>query len=154
MLELSQRYCPNEKCRLYKVTGADNRINIRKRYGSDKRHILLYCRECGASFSDTTGTMLFRSHLKVEDIQKIIKLSTERASVRSISKELGISKDSICKMISKISLYCANLLSEMLQGLGLNESQLDELMLFLKKNDAMSRLRKRRNLKEEKKLGS
>lgn len=50
------------------------------------------CKDCGKTFGDTNGTVVFRSKLSVGKWIEFIKLTLQGESCRTIAKELGINK--------------------------------------------------------------
>ncbi len=60
-------------------------------YGSRKGRQRHYCKDCKKTFGDTFGTVFFRSKLSIEKWKKLIEMVLMGASVREISRDLGVS---------------------------------------------------------------
>lgn len=133
MVDISQKFCPNESCKDFGRRGLNN-ISIRGKYGKDNRP-LLYCRTCGKRFADTHGTAFFGLHLDTNQVQQIVHHAAEGVGVRATARLLGIDKDTVNRAILRAGEHCKGVLSDLLKSLHLTEVQLDELWAFVKKRE-------------------
>jgi transposase-like protein len=140
MVELEQFACDNKACKLYGLLNIGN-IAVRARYGGNTKHTLLYCKNCGSTFTPTQKSPLYKAHLPPETIRDIVSLSSHGMGVRGIAEHLRISTKAVNRNIIKVGEHCAELLSNMIVSLQLPEIQLDEFWSFVKKN-ALKRVEK------------
>lgn len=133
MVNLTNFCCGNSSCKHYGLYASGN-IAIRAKYGKNKEHVLLYCKECKVSFGATQKTPLFKSHLDPKIIRDIISLSSQGVGVRGIAEHLEISPKAVNRNIIKIGELCAEQLANTIVSLDLVEIQLDEFWSFIKKN--------------------
>ena len=135
-MDLSQHFCPNDKCKDYRLRGQGN-IAARGKYGKDKARDLLYCRTCGKRFAATQATAFFGMHVPVETVQSIIHHAAEGVSVRATARLLGLDKNLVNRVILRAGEHCAAVLSGLLRSLHLTEVQMDELWAFVKKSNVV-----------------
>jgi transposase-like protein len=88
-------YCPNQSCRLYRVTGVNSLVKFgtyRSQQGTFARY---RCNECGETFSERALTELYGLHADREKIDKVIKEVKKGKSLRQISRESGLKLDTL-----------------------------------------------------------
>ena len=138
MTEVNNAFCPNVDCKDYGLQNHGN-IAIRGKYGKDKDKDLLYCRTCGKRFAATRATAFFGLHLSDDKIAQIIHHAAEGVGVRATSRLLDINKDTVNRVILRAGDHCEIILSNLLSSLKLQEAQLDELWVFVKKRNVLSK---------------
>lgn len=143
MMELEQYFCPNEQCEEYGITHKGN-ISVRCRYGKDKSRVMLYCRTCGKRFSSAQASVFLDLHLPTDKIRQIIDLTAKGNSVRTISGQLELDKDTVNRVLLRASEHCTNVLSDLLNSLEMSETQLDKFWDFIKRRKILIRRRKPR----------
>ena len=131
MIDLSNQFCPNPKCKHYGIRGHGNVTTI-TRYGKNKTH-LLRCRSCNQRFSENRNTVFMYSNYSRETIQRIILAVAECNSIRGTARILSLDKDGVNRIVLKAGEHCKEILGNLIQDLYLNECQLDELWTFIKK---------------------
>ena len=134
MCDTSIYFCNNENCKSY---GLRNQGNIVKAgtYTTKKDEVrqMLKCNICNDRFSETKNTIFFGSHYSSETIKQIISCTVEGNGIRSTSRILELSKDSVNKIVLKAGNHAQKVLSDLLHSLHLSECQLDELWSFVQK---------------------
>jgi len=133
-----QAFCPNQSCKNYGLRGQGN-IAERGRYGKNRDRTLLYCKTCKTRFAATTGTPLFGLHLPKETVGAIVHHAAEGVGVRATARLLGVSKDTVNRVIVRVGEHCERVLGSLLASLSLTEAQLDELWTFVKKRQRRTR---------------
>jgi transposase-like protein len=131
MIDLSNYFCPNSKCKDHGVRGKGN-ITTSTRYGKNKTH-LLRCKTCNQRFSENRNTIFMHSNYSRETIQRIILAVAECNSVRGTARILSLDKDGVNRVVLKAGDHCKEMLENLIRDLCLNECQLDELWTFVKK---------------------
>ena len=144
MREIEQYFCTNEKCEYYGLPNQGN-ISVRGKYGKDKSRDLLYCRTCGKRFAAAQASALFGLHLPAETIRQIIHHTSKGLSVRKIAILLEVDKDTVNRVLLRASEHCTNMLADLLASLEMNETQLNELLAFIKERKVLTRKRTRAN---------
>lgn len=138
MEPLEHAFCPNESCTEYGLRGQGN-VSVRGRYGKNKDRVLLYCKTCKARFAETTGTPLFGLHLSKQTVRAIVHHAAEGVGVRATARLLGVSKDTVNRVIVRVGEHVERVLGSLLASLSLTEAQLDELWTFVKKRRARAK---------------
>jgi transposase-like protein len=135
MITISDYFCPNEKCKCYGLRGQGNLIKAvtYKNHGVDRQ--MFKCKVCKSRFSETRNTIFFGSHYSEETIHSIIRFVAEGNEVRATAKILGLSKDSVNKVILTAGLYAETVMNSLLRNLYLKECQMDELRSFISKKN-------------------
>ncbi len=124
-------YCINEQCKDYGIKNSNN-IRTRGVFGVNKDKQLLYCRTCGKRFSGSQMSAFFGLRLSQDKINQIILLSSKGEGIRPIGRKLGIDKDAVNRVVLKTEKHCKVTLSNLLDSLRLDKTQLDTLFSFLK----------------------
>jgi transposase-like protein len=138
MEQLDQAFCPNEACKEYGLRGQGN-IAVRGKYGKNKDRVLLYCKTCKTRFGETKGTPLFGLRLPKDTVRSIVHHAAEGVGVRATARLLGVSKDTVNRVIVRVGEHCERVLGSLLASLSLTEAQLDELWTFVKKRQARAK---------------
>lgn len=97
MDDLSRFCCQNSQCPDHGRRGGEN-LTVCDHYGKDNRLRLLYCRTCGARFSERKGTPLFNSRLPDEQAQAVLAHIAEGGGVRSTSRLVGVHRDTVTRL--------------------------------------------------------
>ena len=96
--------CQNPECKYYKLETGKNIIKRGKNHAGHQQYQCLYC---GKIFLETTNTLLFKNHLRKEEILKVIQCIMENRSIREIGKNTGHSKNAINILITKFILHAS-----------------------------------------------
>ena len=96
MNDLSNFCCQNESCSTHGQRGLGN-PTVCARYGKDRDRGLLYCRTCGARFSERKGTSFFNSRIPDEKVESILNHIQEGCGVRKTARLTGVSKNTIVR---------------------------------------------------------
>ena len=144
MIDLSNYFCPNSKCKDYGVRGRGN-ITTSTRYGKNKTH-LLRCKTCNQRFSENRNTVFMHSNYSRETIQRIVLAIAECNSIRGTARILSLDKDGINRIVLKAGDHCKEILEKLIRDLCLNECQVDELWAFVKKRKLFPTKISKRNM--------
>jgi transposase-like protein len=126
LLRASQ-YCDNPSCKCYQLVGADNlRVQSRK-------HNQLYCNECNNKFSATRGTMFYCLHTPMDRIVNSLGLLASGMGVNAITRETGVTADSLRSWIQLASEQTEAFSVYMQQNMSLGQVQIDEFWSFIRK---------------------
>jgi transposase-like protein len=144
MIDLTNQFCPNPKCKQYGIRGHGN-ITTSTRYGKNKTH-LLRCRSCNQRFSENRNTVFMHSNYSRETIQRIILAVAECNSIRGTARILSLDKDGVNRIVLKAGEHCKQILEDLIRDLCLTECQLDELWTFVKKRKLFPTKTSRKNM--------
>jgi len=133
MVDLSNYFCPNQKCKDHGIRGKGN-ITTSTRYGKHNTQ-LLRCKTCNQRFSENRNTVFMYSNYSKETIQRIILAIAECNSIRGTARLLELDKDGVNRVVLKAGEHCKIILGNLIKDLCLNECQLDELWTFIKKRN-------------------
>lgn len=80
------------------------------KYGKRNGRQRYICKNCGKTFSDTSGTVMYHSKLPIKKWIDFIQMTLQGESCRSIARNLGINKDTvlhnrhrICSVINQLA---------------------------------------------------
>ena len=144
MAELSDFFCPNDKCQDYGIRGKGN-ITTSTRYGKNKT-LLLRCKTCNHRFSENHGTIFMHSNFSKEDIHRIILAIAECNSIRGTARILSYDKDAVNRVVLKAGEHCKKILGNLIRDIHLNECQFDELWAFVKKRKLFPKRTSKKNM--------
>ena len=126
LLRASQ-YCDNPSCKCYQLVGADNlRIQSRK-------NAQLYCNACNNKFSVKRGTMFYCLHTPMDRIVSSLGLLASGMGVNAITRETGVTADSLRSWITLASEQVEAFSIYMQQDMALGQVQIDEFWSFIRK---------------------
>ena len=131
MIDLSNYFCPNSKCKDCGARGMGN-VTTSTRYGKHRTQ-LLRCKTCNQRFSENRNTVFMYSNYSKETIQRIVLAIAECNSIRGTARLLELDKDAVNRVVIKAGEHCRVILGNLIHDLCLNECQLDELWTFIKK---------------------
>jgi IS1 family transposase/transposase-like protein len=96
MDDLSQFCCQNFRCPDYGRRDAAN-LTVTGRLGKSRQYRLLYCRSCGARFSERKGTPLYRAHLPEDKVASILEHINEGCGVRKTARLVKVHPDTVSR---------------------------------------------------------
>jgi transposase-like protein len=123
--------CQNPRCN-YHLRKKEK--NITKRGKSRASHQLYKCHHCGATFTETKPTPLYRKHLSEQEITRICKLLVERNGIRAIERITGHHRDTIGRLLEDLAEHAEQVNGTLLRGLGLSQYEMDEFWTTVKEN--------------------
>ncbi len=88
--------CQKESCPDVGKRGAGN-LRFHGYSGSSKTIRLLFCRTCGAYFSERKGTALFYAHLPTERVVSILEHLREGCGVRATARLTRADKNTVMR---------------------------------------------------------
>jgi IS1 family transposase len=118
--ELLQQEAPIENSRVKKTYSC----NATKLYEDSVTHI---------TFSERRETAFFGLHGGQEKICQIVTAMNECLGIRSISRIFGIDKNTVLNYLEAVAGQCRKVSDYYLQGLHVEECQIDELWSFVRK---------------------
>lgn len=95
-INLSQYCCQNEECSLYGQRDKDN-LTITSIYGKNKDRVMLRCKTCKSRFSETKGTVYYRSHKSKDKVDSMLRHIQEGVGVRKTSRLEKVHRDTITR---------------------------------------------------------
>jgi len=130
-MEFSEFCCPNKACRDHGRYGLGN-IALKERYGR-KGTALLLCKTCRKTFSENRGTPFFKLRLSYDQLYQILTTLAQCGSVRGTAKIVGVNVKAVLRIIKVIGAHAEAFNDFMLQKLGMNQVQADEIWTYIKK---------------------
>jgi transposase-like protein len=129
-LRATTLFCPYEDCADHKMKAKGNIIFVRK-YGSGETQTLFKCTTCRRTFSERRGTPLFECHLPEEKVYLILKCLSEGNGIRATSRIVGVSKDTVSSIITRIGDHIESVAETLITDYHLEECQVDELWGYI-----------------------
>ena len=136
MEKLTEAFCINRNCKDYGVRSQGN-IRTRGKYGIDSNKVLLYCHTCGQRFAHSRSTAFFGLRVSDETILKVLAYTAGGAGIRETGRMLGISKDTVNRIVFKAEDHCEVVLANLIKSLKMNNGQLDTLLSFIKRRNVL-----------------
>ncbi len=94
MHDLPRFCCQNADCPDSGRCGAGN-LTVTDHLGKHCRYRLLYCRTCRDSFSERSGTPLYRADLPEEAVLSILNHPAEGCGVRKTARLVDVHRDTV-----------------------------------------------------------
>ena len=94
--DLSLFCCQNRRCVVFGTRGAGN-LCVRDRIGKHKQIRLLYCKTCKKRFSETKGTVFYRSSLPREKVVSILQHVQEGNGMRQTGRLEHVKEDAVIR---------------------------------------------------------
>jgi len=104
--------CQNADCLDYGVRGKGN-LSFRGWSGQSKRIRMVYCRSCGAHFSERKGTVLEQSRLPEEKAVALLEHICEGCGTRSTSRLVGVDKNTVTRYVRLAGAHAEKLHDEL-----------------------------------------
>ena len=104
--------CRNLQCPDYGIRGKGN-LSFRGWSGEGKRIRMVYCRTCGAHFSERKGTVLERAQLPQEKAVAILEHLRQGCGTRATSRLLDVDKDTVTRYLRMAGLHAERLHDEL-----------------------------------------
>ena len=106
--DLSLFCCQNRRCRDFGVRGVGN-LRVRELIGKHKNIRLLYCKTCTKRFSETKGTVFYRSHLAREKVISILRHVEEGNGMRQTGRLERVKEDTVIRFTRLAGKHANNL---------------------------------------------
>lgn len=129
-LKATTLFCPYVECADHKIKGKGNIIFIRK-YGLGETQNLFKCTTCKRTFSERRGTPLFECHLSEDKVYLILKCLSEGNGIRATSRIVGVSKDTVGSIITRIGDHLEYIAEKLISDYHLGGCQVDELWGYI-----------------------
>lgn len=104
--------CRNPKCRDGGVRGRGN-LSFCGWSGQGKRIRMVWCRTCGARFSERKGTVLEEARLRVEKVIAILAHLREGCGTRATSRLVGVDKNTVTRYVRLAGSHAEKLHDEL-----------------------------------------
>ena len=88
--------CQNSECPLYGIRNT-GKITVTCMYGKNKDKRMLRCSECKVRFSETKGTVYYRSHISKDKVDSILQHIKEGVGVRKTGRLEEVHKDTVTR---------------------------------------------------------
>src|SRR5512136_1214881 len=118
-------FCPNEVCPDYGKPQGQGQANIIK-FGQTKAGRQRYrCKTCGATFTETKGTLFYRRRTPPEEIIETLAFMAEGNRVSSITRVKGHKEDTILDWLAEAAEHAEAIEGELLAKYRLKRGQID-----------------------------
>ena len=104
--------CQNAECPDSGVRGKGN-LSFRGWSGTGRRIRMVYCRTCGAHFSERKGTVLSHAKLKEEKAVAVLEHVREGVGTRATARLVGVDKNTVTRYIQLAGSHAESLHDEM-----------------------------------------
>jgi hypothetical protein len=120
--------CPNSDCADFNRFDAGN-LSIAEWMGKDKAIRRLYCKTCGARFSERQGSLMQDTKLEHEDVVRIVKCLGHGCSVEATADICEVDTRTVQRLLEKAGKHAADFHNLQLENLDqpLEAVQMDEL---------------------------
>ena len=124
-------FCPDETCADYGKRQSDQQHNI-VRYGKTKAGRQRYkCKTCGATFTETKGTIFYRRRTPEDEIIDTLALIAEGNRISSLVRAKGHKEDTIIDWIREAGQHAEAIEEVLLSEYRLTRGQIDGLWAYV-----------------------
>jgi len=124
-------FCPDETCPDHGKRQSDQQHNI-VRYGKTKAGRQRYkCKTCGATFTETKGTMFYRRRTPEDEIIDTLALIAEGNRISSLVRAKGHKEDTIIDWIREAGRHAEAIEEVLLSEYRLTRGQIDGLWAYV-----------------------
>jgi len=124
-------FCPDETCPDYGKRQSDWQHNIIK-YGKTKTGRQRYkCQTCGATFTETKGTIFYRRRTSEDEIIDTLALIAEGNRISSLVRAKGHKEDTIIDWIREAGQHAEAIEEVLLSAYQLTRGQIDGLWAYV-----------------------
>ena len=125
-------FCPNEACPDYgKLQDDQPQQNIIK-FGKTKKGVQRYrCKTCGKTFTETTGTILYRKRTDEHEILETLALLAEGNRISSLSRVKGFKEDTILAWLREAAQHAEAVEEVLMAEFKVKRGQLDALWAYV-----------------------
>jgi len=124
-------FCPDKTCADYGKRQSDQQHNI-IRYGKTKAGRQRYrCKTCGATFTETKGTILYRRRTPEDEIIDTLALVAEGSRISSLERAKGHKEDTIIDWIREAGRHAEAIEEVLLSEYQLTRGQIDGLWAYV-----------------------
>ena len=124
-------FCPNKTCADYGKRQSDQQRNIVK-YGKTKAGRQRYmCKTCGATLTETKGTIFYRRRTPEDEIIDTLALIAEGNRISSLVRAKGHKEDTIINWIRKAGQHAEAIEKVLLSEYRLTRGQIDGLWAYV-----------------------
>jgi transposase-like protein len=124
-------FCPNEACPDYGKLQDDRQRNIIKSGKTEKGVQRFQCKTCSKTFTETTGTILYRKRTPEHEILETLALIAEGSRISSLSRAKGYKEDTILAWLREAGQHAQSLEEALLAKFKLKRGQLDALWTYI-----------------------
>lgn len=104
--------CQNPACPDYCARGRGN-LSFRGWSGQGRHIRMVYCRTCGARFSERKGTVLEHGHLSVAKVVSVLAHLRDGCGTRSTSRLVDVDKNTVTRYLRLAGAHAARLHDEL-----------------------------------------
>ena len=124
-------FCPDETCPDYGKRQSDQQHNIIK-YGKTKTGRQRYkCQTCGATFTETKGTIFYRRRTSEDEIIETLALIAEGNRISSLARAKGHKEDTIIDWVRQAGQHAEAIEEVLLSEYQLTRGQIDGLWAYV-----------------------
>jgi transposase-like protein len=124
-------FCPNEICSDYGKLQGGEQHNINK-FGKTKAGRQRYlCKTCGATFTETKGTLFYRRRTPEGEIINTLALIAEGNRISSLVRATGHKEDTIIDWIREAGQHAEAIEEVLLSEYRLTRGQIDGLWAYV-----------------------
>jgi len=124
-------FCPSETCADYGKRQSEQQHNIIK-YGKTKTGRQRYkCQTCGATFTETKGTIFYRRRTSEDEIIDTLALIAEGNRISSLVRAKGHKEDTIIDWIREAGQHAEAIEEVLLSAYQLTRGQIDGLWAYV-----------------------
>jgi transposase-like protein len=125
-------FCPNKNCPDYGQLQRTKPLKNLKKAGKTQKGTQRYqCKTCGATFTETKGTVFYRRRTKNSEIIETLALIAEGSRISSLSRVKGYKADTIGDWLKAAADHAEAIEEMLLKDYQLSRGQLDALWSYV-----------------------
>ncbi|MEA3451323.1 MAG: hypothetical protein U9Q83_05405 [Bacteroidota bacterium] len=135
--------CINPDCEYYKKPGS---VVQAANSGKNKGY---RCNACRKYFSETYGTIFYKTQTDVDKIVQVLKALAEGNTIRGCARIFGVDKDSVIRWLVRAGEHCEEIEKILVNKFEFTQVQLDEMWTFIVKKTTHKVVRNEKSRKPQ-----
>jgi transposase-like protein len=121
-------FCPNKSCADYGRLAAGQTKSTLRKFGKTKGGVQRYqCKQCGQTFTATSGTLFYRKRRAEKEILETLAWLAEGSRISRVSRVKGIKEDTILAWLREAARHAEQVEAVLMADFQVQRGQLDAL---------------------------
>lgn len=137
---IRSQYCPNQRCRYYKMAEQGNVVCNGSYLTKTKGTVRQFCcKACGETWTQHLDTFFYDLRTPRDKVMMALKLLVKGMPLRAVAEVLEVKLDTVRGWLARAAEHSAKITPSLLKELKVKRMELDALWSFVKKNEMRKR---------------